>query len=77
MLHDLARLRQFTVTGAGELAATGSTAPNDAASFRAPVRKTYEGSCLATLRPRGGPGRITLKAEADGLKPAAIVVQTR
>ena len=67
---------RFTVNGAGELAATGSAAPNDASSFRAPVRKTCEGRCLAILRPQGAPGRITLKAEADGLKAATIVVQT-
>jgi beta-galactosidase len=67
---------RFTVNGAGELAATGSSAPNDASSFRAPFRKTYEGRCLAILRPQGGPGRITLKAEAAGLKAATIVVRT-
>src|SRR5581483_5593040 len=42
---------RFTITGAGELAATGSSAPNDAASFRAPLRKTYQGRCIAILRP--------------------------
>jgi beta-galactosidase len=65
----------FTVTGAGELAATGSPAPNDASSFHLPVRKTYQGRCLAILRPRGDSGRITLKAEADGLKAATIIVK--
>jgi beta-galactosidase len=64
------------VSGAGELAAAGSAAPNDASSFRAPVRKTFEGRCLAILRPHGGPGQITLKAEAGGLKAATIVVRT-
>jgi beta-galactosidase len=68
---------RFTVTGAGELAATGSPAPNDASSFHLPVRKTFEGRCLAILRPKGDAGKITLKAEADGVKAAAIVVQTR
>ena len=67
----------FTATGAGELAATGSPAPNDAASFHLPVRRTWQGRCLAILRPQGGPGKITLKAEADGVKAATIVVQTR
>jgi beta-galactosidase len=68
---------RFTVTGAGELAATGSPGPNDASSFRLPVRKTYQGRCLAILRPTGAAGKITLKAEADGLKAATIVVKTR
>lgn len=67
----------FTVSGAGELAATGSGAPNDASSFHLPVRKTYEGRCLAILRPQGGPGKITLTAEADGLKSAMLVVKSK
>jgi len=68
---------RFTVTGTGELEATASPAPNDASSFHLPVRKTYEGRCLVILRPQGGPGRITLKAEADGLKSATVVIRTR
>ncbi|MEO7101130.1 MAG: glycoside hydrolase family 2 TIM barrel-domain containing protein [Luteolibacter sp.] len=68
---------RFTVAGAGELAATGSPAPNDASSFRAPLRKAYQGHCLAILRPQGQPGSIMLKAEASGLKPAMIEVRTR
>jgi len=67
----------FTVTGAGELVAAGSPAPNDAASFHLPVHKTYQGRGLAILRPQGGSGKITLKAEAAGVKAATIVVQTR
>lgn len=67
----------FTVSGAGELAATGNGAPDDASSFHVPVRKTYEGRCLAILKPEGVPGKITLRAEADGLKPGTIVVKTR
>ena len=66
---------RFTVSGAGELAATGSSAPNDVSSFHVPLRKTYEGRAQAILRPAGAPGKITLKAEADGLKAATITVQ--
>jgi len=66
-----------TVTGAGELAATGSSAPNDAASFRLPLRKTYQGRVLAILRPAGGAGKITLKAEADGLNAATVVIRIK
>ena len=67
---------RFTVTGAGELAATGSSAPNDASSFRVPLRKTCEGRCLVILRPVGDAGKITLKADADGLKATTIGVRT-
>jgi beta-galactosidase len=68
---------RFTVSGAGELAATGSSAPNDDSSFHVPLRKTYEGRCLAILRPVGDVGKITLKAEAAGLKSATIVVRIK
>ena len=67
----------FAVAGAGELAATGSPAPNDASSFHLPVRKTWQGRCVAILRPQGASGEITLKAEADGLKAATLVVKAR
>ena len=68
---------RFSVTGAGELAAQGSGTPNDPASFRAPVRKTFQGRCLAILRPNGSTGNITLRADADGLEPETITVQSR
>jgi beta-galactosidase len=68
---------RFSVSGAGELAAQGSGNPADATSFRAPVRKTFQGRCLAILRPKGDAGDIILQAEADGLTPASVKVQTR
>ena len=66
----------FIVTGSGELAATGSPCPYDAASFQKPLRKTWQGHCLAIVRPKGDAGKITLKAEAEGLKGATIVIKT-
>jgi beta-galactosidase len=68
---------RFTVTGAGELAAVGSSAPDDASSFRSPLHRTYQGRALAILRPTGEAGKITLKAEADGLKSATVVIRIK
>lgn len=68
---------RFTVSGAGELAATGNGAPNDASSFRLPSRKAFQGRCLAILRPQGTPGSITLKAESENLKTATLEVKTQ
>jgi len=68
---------RFKISGAGELAATGSPCPYDAASFQKPLRKTWQGRCLAILRPTGESGKISLRAEADGLKAAMVVVKTR
>jgi beta-galactosidase len=64
----------FSVSGAGELAAQGSANPSDAASFQAPVRKTFQGRCLVILRPSGLPGKIELRAQAEGLQSAEIII---
>lgn len=77
VVPDAAKSVRFTVTGAGELAATGSAAPNAPASFHAPLRTTYQGRCIAILRPKGDAGKITLIAEADGLQAATIEVRTK
>jgi beta-galactosidase len=68
---------RFSVSGGGELAAQGSGTPNDPASFRVPLRKTFQGRCLAILRPTGRPDDITLRAEADELQSETIVIRVR
>lgn len=68
---------RFTVSGAGTLAATGSSNPSDASSFHTPRRTTFDGRCLAILRPNGAEGKLTLRAEADGLASASTTVQLR
>jgi beta-galactosidase len=65
---------RFSVSGVGELAGQGSGTPNEPASFRTPVRKTFQGRCLAILRPFGTPGTVKLQAEAEGLSVAEITV---
>lgn len=67
----------FKVAGSGELAAVGSADPQDMASFRQPRRTTFEGKCLAVLRPARVSGVITLRAEAPSLAPADLTVQLK
>ena len=68
---------RFAVSGEGELVATGSGNPSDAASFRAPLRTTFRGRCLVILRPKGAPGTILLRAEADGVSSASVTIKTK
>jgi len=68
---------RFKIEGEGELAATGNGNPADPASFHLPERRMFHGRGLAILRPTGTPGKITLKAEADGLSSATVTVHTR
>lgn len=65
----------FEVGGAGALAAVGDGNPHNADSFRLHRRHTWHGRVLAILRPAKRPGRLTLTARADGLRPASLTLQ--
>ena len=68
---------RFEISGAGELTAVGSGNPQLPESFQQPKRTTFDGRCLAIVRPFNETGKIKLKATADGLLPDAIVIRTR
>jgi beta-galactosidase len=76
VLPDAANMVNFELNGPGELAAVGSGAPNVMESFQKPQHTTWHGRCLVILRPKGDSGKITLKAKADGLETATIIVKT-
>lgn len=67
---------QFSVEGVGELAAVGNGNPKDVASFHKGERKTFNGRCLAIVRPNGKAGIIKLKASSNGLTTAQITIRT-
>ena len=64
----------FSVTGKGELAATGSANPHEMASFHQPQQRMFHGRCLAILRPTSGKGTITLEARGEKLRSATVTV---
>jgi len=61
-------LIEFEITGDGEIAGVGNGSPDDMASFQQPARRTWQGRCLAIIRPSGRAGTILLKAESEGLQ---------
>ncbi len=67
---------KLTVTGEGELLASGNAAPDDMQSFRNPECKVFNGRCLAIIRPFIKAGTIKLTAEAEGLPDAMIEITT-
>lgn len=68
---------KLTVSGNGELVASGNGSPNDMESFNKPVVKTYRGKALAIVRPFAKPGNIVLRAESEGLEPGEITIQVK
>lgn len=64
----------FEIAGNGEIAGVGSGSPDDMSSFQQPRKRSWQGRCLAIVRPAGKAGRITLTAGADGLEGSTIAI---
>jgi beta-galactosidase len=67
----------FEVTGSGKVAGVGSGDPRDMSSFQQPIKKAYQGICLAIIRPETIPGKINVRATAEGLKEASLVITAK
>jgi len=67
---------QFTISGNGQIAATGSASPMDMQSFQKPEHRTFRGKCLVIVRPNGKAGKIRLTARGDGLTGSHLVIET-
>jgi beta-galactosidase len=65
----------FTVAGVGTLAAVGNGNPASTEAYRGNQRRAYRGRCLAVVQANGAPGEIHLRAQADGLEVAEVVIQ--
>lgn len=74
--QDSVQIR-LTVSGQGELAASGNAGSDNMESFNSPVIKTYQGRAQAILRPFSHAGEIVLRAESEGLNNAEVVVTTQ
>jgi beta-galactosidase len=70
-------LVNFDVTGNGKVAGVGSGNPRDMSSFQQPGKKAYQGICLAIIRPETTPGKISVRATAEGLKEASLAITAK
>ena len=68
---------QLSVTGDGELQASGNAAPNDMKSFRKAKCTTFQGRCLAIVRPFSREGSINVSVTAEGLPAQSIEIKTK
>jgi len=67
---------KFAISGPGEIVATDNGDATSFESFQLPEHNAYNGMALVIVRAKAGqPGSITLKAESDGLKSAAISIR--
>ncbi|HSI84256.1 MAG: DUF4982 domain-containing protein [Candidatus Methylacidiphilales bacterium] len=69
---------RFTLDGPGEIIATDNGNPISFESFQAPTRRAFNGFALVIVRTHAGrPGKLTLRAESDGLPAATCVLESR
>jgi beta-galactosidase len=66
---------RVSLEGDGTLAAFGNGDPRNVNSVRQNTQNLWRGRALLVVRSNGARGRIVIKAEADGLKPAGATVK--
>ena len=66
----------FTVQGPGRIAAVASNDPKNTEPYRGNVHSVWRGRALVVVQPTGEPGEIVLRAQADGLNAAEVVIRT-
>ncbi len=68
---------RFSIDGPAEIAATDNGDPTDLESFVSPERNAFGGMCLVIVRGlRGRPGAVTVRADAEDLKGASLILHT-
>jgi beta-galactosidase len=65
----------FTVQGPGTIAAVGSGNPVSEEPYRGHARRAYQGRCLVVVQSSGEPGAIHLRAQADGIDAAEVMLR--
>jgi beta-galactosidase len=70
-------LVKFAVNGSAFIAGVDNGNPVSMESFKADSRKAFNGMCLAVIQSDGKPGKVSLKASAEGLTPATVVITAR
>lgn len=77
LVPDADMLVHASVSGDGELLATGNASPNDMKSFRKPDFKLFNGRGLIIVRPSTNQGNIEVKATSESLKEDKVNVKTK
>lgn len=71
------KLVSFGIEGPGIIASVGNSKPTDLESFQLPQRKSWHGRCMVIIKSGRTPGKIYLKAQSEGLKPATLEIEAK
>jgi beta-galactosidase len=67
----------FNVAGRGQLIGVGNGDPNCHEPDKGNRRSAFNGLCLAVIQSDRTPGRISIRADSPGLKPAVAALEAR
>jgi beta-galactosidase len=70
-------LVKFQLSGEGSIAAVDNGSQISHEPFKAHYRKAFHGACIAIIESKSKAGRIVLKAVAERLQPASVVIEAR
>ncbi len=70
-------LVKFQLTGEASIAGVDNGSQISHEPFKANYRKAFNGLALAIIQSKERAGKITLKATAEGLAPASVVIEAR
>jgi beta-galactosidase len=65
----------FEVVGSGRLIGVGNGNPSSHESDKGPLRKAFNGLCLAIVQSTRDGGQVRIAATSDGLEPAFLVLK--
>jgi beta-galactosidase len=77
LVTDASNDVHFSVKGEGSIAGVDNGSETSLESFKADHRKAFNGLCLLVVQSKEKPGAIDIKATADGLQSATIVVNAK
>jgi beta-galactosidase len=77
LVPDAANLVKFSVSGPGFVAGVDNGYQASMESFKAPERKAYNGMALAIIQTTDKAGTITVRATAEGLDAASVVLTSQ
>lgn len=70
-------LINFEISGPGKIVAVASSNPMSVESFQLPERKAWKGRALVIIKSEKQDGEIMLKADAEGLPGAQVIIQSK
>jgi len=68
---------RFEIDGPGTIIGVGNANPQSLESYLAPERKAWQGRCMVIVKAGKSAGEIKLKATAEGMDAASIIINAQ